>query len=441
MKEKAANRILILLFLTFIALATVARFGPAIEGDDPNTDGVWRSQGYGLLLELRLGKAKLYQVTRVSCIPVSDERSSRYDLENFDDVRLNSTGDLLTLHRINGNIYRYTLEVGLPAACSSYTPTKDPEHNFEVFWNTFEENYLFFHINQVDWQAMYKVYRPRVTKDTTDDELFEIFGQMVAPLKDAHVSIRAGDKRLGHSGYKLEDKEDDVWNLVRSKYLQGKYNTRLNQLSYGTLDDKTGYLRIRAMSGFTRYPSRPSEETLQLLGRAMDEIIESFQGLSKVVVDVRFNGGGSDEYSRCIAERFTDRRRLAYSKQARQGSYSEFTPKVDFYLEPKGPRQFTDEVVVLANGASVSATEIFMLCMQALPHVTIVGKNTEGSFSDILGRSLPNGWRVGLSNEAYINHKGVCLEGPGVAPHIEVPLTIEDLENGRDLALEKAMSL
>ncbi len=438
MTQRMKNRYLSLVLLSFIAMAS---FGLGGQGADPRADGIWRAHGYGLILEVHSGKAKLYEVTRISCVPASDEDSSDFDLEKFKEVRLSSAGDLLTLYHRNGNVYRYSREPSRPAACENYQATDDPEHNFEIFWNTFEENYAFFHIHNVDWHVAYKVYRPRITPETSPEELLEIFGEMVAPLRDYHVSIRTKKKRISHSGYRLRDKVDEVWELVRSKYLKGNYNTRLNQLSFGKLDEKTGYLRIRRMAGFTLHHPTTREETLRLLEQAMDEVLESFQGVEKVILDVRFNGGGSDPPARYFAERFTDRRRLAYSKQARHGDYNEFTPMVEFYIEPKGKSQFTGKVVVLINGASGSATEIFAECVQALPHVTIVGENTEGAFSDNLMRTLPNGWVLSLSNEAYYNHEGVCLEGLGVPPHIEVPLTLEDLEEGRDRALEKAMSL
>ena len=46
-----------------------------------------------------------------------------------------------------------------------------------------------------------------------------------------------------------------------------------------------------------------------------------------------------------------------------------------------------------------------------------------------------------MSNEVYYNYRGFVLEGIGVVPDFEVPLTVEDLEANRDLALEKALAL
>jgi len=45
-----------------------------------------------------------------------------------------------------------------------------------------------------------------------------------------------------------------------------------------------------------------------------------------------------------------------------------------------------------------------MALMGRAPHVTQIGLNTQGVFSDVLGRRLPNGWRFGLPNEVYLTN-------------------------------------
>jgi len=50
----------------------------------------------------------------------------------------------------------------------------DPEHNFVVFWETFHQRYPFFEIRNTDWDEQYRLFRPKVTKDTSDDELLDI---------------------------------------------------------------------------------------------------------------------------------------------------------------------------------------------------------------------------------------------------------------------------
>ena len=68
---------------------------------------------------------------------------------------------------------------------------RDPEENFETLWTTFYNRYPFFDIRGVDWQEQYDRYRPEVTAETTDDELFDILCGLLAPLNDGHVNLTA----------------------------------------------------------------------------------------------------------------------------------------------------------------------------------------------------------------------------------------------------------
>ena len=80
---------------------------------------------------------------------------------------------------------------------------RDPETNFEELWKTFHHRYPFFALRNVDWAMQYATYRPKVTKKTSDDELFDIFSQMLAPLNDGHVELTAkvgGDSTILQSG-------------------------------------------------------------------------------------------------------------------------------------------------------------------------------------------------------------------------------------------------
>ena len=67
-----------------------------------------------------------------------------------------------------------------------------------------------------------------------------------------------------------------------------------------------------------------------------------------------------------------------------------------------------------------------------------VGETTQGVYSDVLGKTLPNGWTVGLGNELFLTEEGETFEGKGIPADVQVPVfTDEDLANGRDSAIEK----
>src|SRR6476660_7385786 len=78
---------------------------------------------------------------------------------------------------------------------------RDPEANFEQLWKTFHSRYPFFRLRNLDWKMQYNIYRPKVTNETGDDELFKIFCQMLAPLNDGHVELIAKVGRIRGKRY------------------------------------------------------------------------------------------------------------------------------------------------------------------------------------------------------------------------------------------------
>jgi hypothetical protein len=60
---------------------------------------------------------------------------------------------------------------------------------FSTVENEFERNYAIFGPKKVDWKALYAVYRPKVTAQTTNDELFDIMSSMLGHLNDNHVRL------------------------------------------------------------------------------------------------------------------------------------------------------------------------------------------------------------------------------------------------------------
>jgi len=99
-------------------------------------------------------------------------------------------------------------------------------------------------------------------------------------------------------------------------------------------------------------------------------------------------------------------------------------------------------VVELIGVQSVSAAETFTQAMLNRPvKVTKVGETTQGVFSDVLGRRLPNGWTFGLPNERFVTN-GKTYDLVGIAPDLAVEsLTPAARATGKDAGIEKALEL
>ena len=307
----------------------------------------------------------------------------------------------------------------------------EPERNFEFLWKTFDEKYSHFGVKNIDWQAIHRIYRPRVTAATTDDELFDILAAMIAHLNDNHVGLRSSSRRFGAGILQELRMEDFSLDLVKEKYLKGKsLPLRDGVFHYGWLSDTIGYFHFRGFGD------------VEASGAAVDTILKEFRNARALVVDVRGNGGGDDRVGRAIASRFADRKRLYMTVALRNGpKHDDFAAPVEWFVEPAGPAQFTKPVILLTHRFSVSAAENFALAMRTLPHVIQAGDITSGAFADTAGHTLPNGWRFSAPFNLFRDRDGFCWEGIGIPPDYRQINNKADIEARRDRVLELAISL
>ncbi len=78
--------------------------------------------------------------------------------------------------------------------------------------------------------------------------------------------------------------------------------------------------------------------------------------------------------------------------------------------------------------------------MKQLSHVTIIGDETEGIFSDMYEFKLPNKWKVTLSHQQYFSEDKENYEGRGISPNFRVVNTKADILNQVDPVIQKALN-
>lgn len=415
--------------------------------DRPDIDGLWRSRGYGWLWSIDDTRIRIYDAGAEICIEKGDEQRSvdEPDLE----FRIDPGGRVLRV-KDGDKTYDYVFDriAELPDACRG-APDQTPAGVLNAVDDYFSSHYPFFGQRGIDWPALISAARARLTSDTGQAELFGILSELLSRIPDDHVTLeglvdgryadygfeldrtlttQSGWKRTNHQKRMRRWKRDYWDDGVANVILHGKGRRAANdKVFYGLIGEDIGYLNIRSMEGFSNDFSRDAI----VLAKTLDHALKQFSEARAVIVDVTFNDGGYDHRARQIVARFANARTHAYGKfpgdivEADTGKRPDVTnarnPAVqNVFIEPSDRARFTGPVYVLTSGLTVSAAEIFTIAMRALPNVTHVGAATRGSLSDLLGKQLPNGWQLSLSNEVYLDSDGQLWEGRGIKPQVEI---------------------
>lgn len=446
----------------------------ASESQKPESvEGLWLSQGYGLFLEVADGEVAIAEVTAVSCIPREDalvrvavEPNGTWRLQVGDDLAAAFLGlhadNVARLKRtgtVSDILLRRTSE--RPAVCERVVEDT-PQMAFDVFWTTFREHYPFFEMKSVDWNDVKSSAASRITPATTDEELYDLLVEAMAPLEDAHTGLTAAslgrrssfmrsDPELGGAMSTSRADVDDILEprfaraleIVESRYLEGELRSFCGgHLRYGELPGDIAYLWLDQEGDYTDEPGFASQ--LRVFEEALDTIFTAARDANGLILDVRKNYGGSDVLSLALASRLATSETFAYAKVARLDSDdpTRFTSPQERRVPTSSRPSFAGPVVELTGRYTISAGEtLTQALMGREPHITRIGEHTQGVFSDVMGRRLPNGWRFRVPNELFLTEDGTSFDGPGIPPDIEVPVfTNVDLESGRDPALERALA-
>ncbi|MCB0462388.1 MAG: S41 family peptidase [Flavobacteriaceae bacterium] len=446
-------------------------------------DGYWESVGYGRIAKVENGQFSLYDITDISCLQVLDGEVS--DFGN----NITYEGDTLSI-KDGINMYYFNRLDSIPAICNqeiSAEKMNDPVYNFEVLSNAFKNHYAYFEERNINWETMYNKYKSMVNSETTAAELYNIMEDMLDSFNDGHIGLSAPDdveeaaSELRNETSETIEKQSknppvkqyqnhEVANAIAEHYIKDLKSRRNKMVQWGSLNDKIGYMQINQMMGlgdyqladslsgrdywlafFEKADELPTEEftkkELEGIKSIMNEVMNDLSDKDAIIIDVRFNGGGKDEVGLEILRHFNDKKRLVFTKKARLGEG--YTKPIEVELLAID-NAFKNPVYLLTSKESASATEIMILSSLSLDNITRVGGTSEGVFSDIFERVLPNGWEFGLSNEVYLDTKGNNYEGKGIVPDVDLNYSTDkqeflstimnNLSSNGDAAIEKLIN-
>ncbi len=318
------------------------------------------------------------------------------------------------------------------ALCSCVDVVEYPDTtvgNTEALWHIMDERYCFFKEKKeqlgVDWDDVHSRYRYQAeqAQGLTRVQLMEFLGGMLATLKDGHVNLAASFDYTRNWSWK-EDYPANFADTLQRHYLGTDYKIS-SGMSYRILDDNTGYVYV------------PTFEN-KIGDGNLDEIFYYLAPCSRLIIDIRNNGGGMLTEAERLAARFCHEKTLVgYMCHKTGPGHDDFSERKEQWIEPSAGIRWNKEVCVLTNRAVYSAANEFVKYMKRMPRVTVIGDTTGGGSGMPYNAELPNGWTVRYSACPMYDADGGSTEF-GIDPDIKVDITAEDLARGIDTIIEAA---
>lgn len=405
---------------------------------DSDERGVWRAQTGGQILTLNMWQAKLYSESTASCVLDLTFPAHMKLVEFAEGATIAVEADTLVLS-VDSTLddQRFDRIEALPAPCTEPDPNAPPIDVFNALWSAMDEHYAFFDLHGVDWDAR-RALAP--SGPMTDAELFALLSDTLAGLDDGHVQLGAP---VGYFSPALAPDWLDVadppsraalWQTARDIIGADLIPVELTAIEYALLADGIGYVMIRETDLNTPFGAKEGPA----MALAFSEVAEVLKDASAIILDLRYNPGGSDGAAFGLASHFTARPVDVFTKTTRNGDGQ--TAPFTATLLPFDTTPLNQPVIVLTTKLTGSAAEILTLALRELPHVTTMGEPTSGGLSDSLAFKLPNGWDLDLSHQTYRTMDGQIFEAVGIPPDIPFSIEAAPLRAGQDPLLRAAFA-
>lgn len=239
-----------------------------------------------------------------------------------------------------------------------------------------------------------------------DDILVALDGESLEGKTTAEVAsvIKKGTK----SEFKLTYKRDNIEKTVTVN----KKHIYINSVKSERFDN-IGYINISTFSATT-------EEQVK------KELDNFDKNISDLIIDLRNNTGGYLNAAYDVSELFLKKGKVIYQLKDRNNKITKFTAKSGEY------RHFNN-IIVIINGSTASASEILALALKESANAKIVGTKSYGKGTVQETSKLKSGSMVKYTTAYWLSPEGNSINKTGITPDYKI-----DGEKGQ---LKKAIEI
>ena len=191
-------------------------------------------------------------------------------------------------------------------------------------------------------------------------------------------------------------------------------------VSHEMKENGVGYIRISEFDSVTYEQYKTALEDLEA------------NGMQSLIVDLRSNPGGNLVTVCDILDLLHPEGTIVYTED-KNGEKNEFTSDEE--------NQFTKPLVVMMNGYSASASEIFAGAVQDYGTGQIVGTQSYGKGVVQQIFDLKDGTSLKLTIAEYFTPNGRNINGEGITPDVEVEYEYDEANPEADNQLDKAIEV
>lgn len=406
---------------------------------------------------------------------LSAERESISGLINVTPLLSESTGtpeQKVTVPCLDKNGNPSTCLVSSPSLSTSTPGTADFSDYWKA-WNIINERYVPTKHEPVSsqekvWGSIaglanslgdpYTYFLPPTEKTIFEQDVAGAFGgvgmqigmkdgliTVIAPLKDSpaeRAGVRKGDRIIAINGATTTEMNIDkalylirgnVGEAVTIKLLrEGREDLFDVSIVREVIEIPTIDTEVRDGVFVIRLYGFPGNGA-DTFRRALREFVNF--GSEKLIVDLRGNPGGYLEVAVDMASWFLPEGKVIVSEADGNGEGRVF--------RSKGYNAFVHDFhfVILVDGGSASASEIFAGALSQHGVATLVGTKTfgKGSVQELIPIGKDTSLKLTIAR--WIMPNGLNLSLGGIDPDVVVEITKEDIDKGKDPQMEKAIEL
>ena len=210
-------------------------------------------------------------------------------------------------------------------------------------------------------------------------------------------------------------------NMEEVEFLIDRQKVEAVTVSSNMIDDETGYIVIGAFEG----------TTVGQFEKALSSLKE--QGMKKLVLDLRGNGGGMVNAAVKVADDIISTGVVTYTLDSR-GNRKDYMAVT--------PEELGMPLAILVDSSSASASELLTGAIKDYGKGTVVGTTTFGKGIVQNIYPLADGSAIKLTNSRYYTPNGLNIQGTGIEPDVKVEFDLDAYDkDGSDSQLDKAVEI